>query len=291
MRRRHLALLVLGALLLAPSAVAVPGDPTPPVITVATHGTLGANGWYVSNVTVIWTVSEPEGPPLSTTGCDARTITADTTGVTVTCSATSDGGTTSTSRTVRIDRVPPTISSLRAKPGRRFADLAWKVSDETKRVEVIRSPGIRGAPQSVVYQGLSARHRDRGLTPGRKYRYTVAAYDEAANRSAREAIFVGRGALLDPAPGALVTSAPLLLWSRVSRATYYNVVLVRARRRVFSAWPVRPRLQLPRRWVYRGQHYRLRPGVYRWYVWPGFGSLSAGRYGGLLGGSTFVVDR
>ena len=124
--------------------------------------------------------------------------------------------------------------------------------------------------------------------PGRKYRYTIAVYDEAANRSTREVDFVGRGALLNPAPAERVSSAPLLVWTPVKRATYYNVVLVRGRR-VFSAWPTQPRLQLPRTWIFRGKRHRLGPGLYRWYVWPGFGRLSAGRFGGLLGGSTFVV--
>ena len=40
-----------------------------------------------------------------------------------------------------------------------------------------------------------------------------------------------------------------------------------------------------------GRRYGLRPGVYHWYVWPGYGRLAANRYGGRLGGSTFVVTR
>ena len=72
-------------------------------------------------------------------------------------------------------------------------------------------------------------------------------------------------------------------------ARYYNVILMRGRR-VFSAWPVRARLQLRRTWTYRGSRYKLRPGLYRWFVWPGRGKLSAGNYGRMLGGSTFVVS-
>jgi hypothetical protein len=60
---------------------------------------------------------------------------------------------------------------------------------------------------------------------------------------------------------------------------------------VLSAWPVRASFQLPRSWVYNGRRYRLRPGVYRWYVWPGIGRISANRYGALLGSSSFVVSR
>jgi hypothetical protein len=362
--RRSLALLGLGALLLAPSAAGVPGDPTPPEITVATFGTLGENGWYRSNVSVIWTVTEPEGPPLSTSGCDAKTLTADTVGTTFTCSATSDGGTTSKSKPIKLDKTAPavsgaadrppdasgwynraltvsfsgtdgtagieacssagysgpdnatasvsgtcrdkagnvgtaavsfkydatapTVSRVRTKPGNRVAHIAWKGSTDTQHVEVMRSPGMKGAPETVVYQGSAPSYRDTGLTAGRKYVYTVAVYDEAANRAVQSISFVARGALLDPAPGESVKSPPLLVWKRVKGAGYYNVQLMRGRR-VLSAWPTRARFQLRRSWVFRGQRYRLRPGVYRWYVWPGLGRLSAGRFGHLLGGSSFVV--
>jgi hypothetical protein len=126
--------------------------------------------------------------------------------------------------------------------------------------------------------------------PGRKYRYTLTSYDEAENRSERGVELTATGALLRPAPKARVSAPPLLVWTPVAGASYYNVVLVRARR-VFSAWPAKASLQVPRTWVYRGKHHRLRPGLYRWYVWPGFGRLSAGRFGRMLGGSTFVVTR
>ena len=84
---------------------------------------------------------------------------------------------------------------------------------------------------------------------------------------------------------------PFLSWARVRGASYYNVLLVYRGQRVFAAWPLRPRLQLGRSWTYHGRRYRLRPGLYRWYVFPGFGSLAAGRFGNLIGASTFVVTR
>ena len=96
-------------------------------------------------------------------------------------------------------------------------------------------------------------------------------------------------ALLAPRTGARVTAPPLLAWRRVARASYYNVQLYRGRLKVLSAWPVRTRLQLRARWTYLGQNRKLSPGVYRWYVWPGYGPARAHRYGALLGQSKFTV--
>ena len=107
--RRYLAMLVLGAggLLLTSGAIGspdVPGDPTPPVVTPVISGTLGLQGWYVTNVTLSWSIVDPESIILETTGCDTTTLTADTLGTTRTCSATSDGGTATVSKTIKLDK-------------------------------------------------------------------------------------------------------------------------------------------------------------------------------------------
>ena len=80
--------------------------------------------------------------------------------------------------------------------------------------------------------------------------------------------------------------SPRLSWTPVSGASYYNVQLVRGGT-IFSAWPLRTSMKLPRSWVYHGRRFHLHRGVYRWYVWPGFGKLSANRYGRLIGKSSF----
>jgi hypothetical protein len=75
--------LIAAALLVAPRAPGlpdVPGDPTPPVVIPVISGTLGNAGWYTSNVTVNWSVTDPESIILSTTGCNAITLTTDTVG-------------------------------------------------------------------------------------------------------------------------------------------------------------------------------------------------------------------
>jgi hypothetical protein len=365
--RLRLALIaaVVG-LLLVPGAGAVPGDPTPPTITPIVFGTLGLNGWYVTQVTLNWRVEDPESPDYSTSGCDAKTLTADTAGTKITCSAASDGGETIVSRTLKIDRTspgvggaaargpdangwynrpvtiafsgtdatsgvgpcssvgyagpdnpaavvtgtcrdnagnlgsgafslkydttPPTVGSLRTKAGKGSAEVSWIASPDTRLVEVMRAPGVNGSPFSVVYRGTASRFRDSGLAAGRKYTYQVAVLDEAANRFGQTVKHVGTGALLFPAPAQRVTAPPRLAWAPVKGAAYYNVQLFRGTR-VLVAWPATTSLQLQRTWVMNGRRYRLRPGRYRWYVWPGFGRLAANKYGARLGGSTFVFAR
>ena len=86
-------------------------DPTPPEIVPHTDGKLGNNGWYTSDVTVTWSVADAQSPSsITTAGCDPTTITTDTSGTTLTCAATSDGGTASRSVTVKRDSTPPTIN-------------------------------------------------------------------------------------------------------------------------------------------------------------------------------------
>jgi hypothetical protein len=332
------------------------------------YGTFGANGWYVTNVTLNWVI---EIPYSWSSGCNATTLTADTTGASFTCSAGNGttcpnppdcalttktvtlkrdatpptvnpvpgrppdangwynraltvtfGGTDATSQiasctqatyagpdspntsvsgscsdnagnqtaasyALKYDATPPTVTSFRVAPGNRKAKLDWNVKDASS-IRVVRTPGLKGAAQSVVFsgQGSTKGFTDRKLQPGRQYQYSLTATDVAANQTAKALAFLARGALLFPAPSAQVTKPPYLVWAPKRGASYYNVTLTRGRR-VFSAWPVKARLQLPRAWKYRGRSYKLRPGTYSWFVWPGYGSLSAGRYGKMLGGSTF----
>ena len=357
--------LIAGALILAPSAAGVDGDPTPPQISPTIAGTLGLSGWYRSNVTINWAVTDPESIILANPGCHAQTLTADTLETRITCTAVSDGGETSMTVKIKIDKTPPsaaavpsrppdannwysrplavsfsggdemsgiegctsasyagpdnadaalagscrdkagnvkgasfpfsydatapTIFGATAKRGNRSAELGWRKSSDTKLVQVLRAPGRGGAAESIVYPGGAAdSFRDTGLVPGRKYEYRVVGVDDAANRAEQKVDFIATGALLSPAPAESVTSPPVLVWTPVKGASYYNVQLIRGGK-VFSAWPARPGLRLRRTWIHNGRRHRLRPGVYRWYVWPGKGSIKAARYGKLLGSSTFVV--
>jgi hypothetical protein len=94
-----------------PEPSCVPSDTTPPVITPTVTATLGLNGWYTSDVTVSWSVSDPESGIASSGGCDSTTINSDTTGTTLTCFATNGAGlTNSVSVTIKRDATAPTVA-------------------------------------------------------------------------------------------------------------------------------------------------------------------------------------
>jgi|GEM_PF-1831257 len=97
-------------------------DSTPPVITPTVTGTLGNDGWYTSDVEVSWSVTDPECGISTSTGCDTTNVTADTNGVTFTCTATSGGGSSNQSVTIKRDASAPSVSCG-------SSDGAWHSSD------------------------------------------------------------------------------------------------------------------------------------------------------------------
>jgi hypothetical protein len=115
--RQHQSEPIVGALAatvdLAPYAVALlilePTDSTPPIITPTITGTAGRNGWYVSDVSVSWGVVDSESPISSQSGCGPSVITADITGMTLTCTATSAGGSATQSVEIKRDATAPIV--------------------------------------------------------------------------------------------------------------------------------------------------------------------------------------
>ena len=95
--------------------------------------------------------------------------------------------------------------------------------------------------------------------------------------------------LRSPRNGTVVKKPPKLVWLAAAKAAYYNVQLFRGSTKILSAWPRKTALSLQRKWNYKAKRYRLTPGAYTWYVWPGFGAISEVKYGSLLGSSSFTV--
>jgi hypothetical protein len=99
-------------------------DTTAPIITPSITGTSGANGWKVSDTTVSWSTADPESGIAQESGCDTTTLHTDTTGTSVTCSATNQEGLSGAyTATIKIDKTPPTVTS--ATPARPADRSGW----------------------------------------------------------------------------------------------------------------------------------------------------------------------
>jgi hypothetical protein len=175
-----------------------PADSTPPVITPNVSGTLGDNGYYTSNVNVSWTVTDAESAVSNTTGCDAQTVSADTNGVTFTCSATSAGGTSSQSVTVKRDATPPVIRLASRSPGAN--SYGWNNTAVTVRWNC--ADATSGAVSPGVSQTVGAEGQNQSAT---------GTCTDAAGNTASDTV---SGISIDKTPPALVPSVspnPVLL--------------------------------------------------------------------------------
>jgi hypothetical protein len=247
-------------------------------------------GWYHQPVTIEFDAQSFSGiasctPPVtyagpSTPGTSVGGTCVDTAGKTV-----------STTFPLAYDATPPALSAA-ALPADRSVALNWSASDiaPITSVTVIRTPGLRHARASTLYTGAAATYHDEKVRNGVRYSYTIIASDQAGNTSTKSIDVTPNPRLLAPLANAHVSSPPLLSWTPVRRASYYNVQLYRSGK-VLSAWPKHATFQLRGTWKFDGRRFRLKPGRYTWYVWPGFGKRSAARYGRAIGQGTFVVMR
>ena len=84
-------------------------DVTPPVIAATITGTVGDNDWHTGNVGITWGVMDDESDITGTSGCDAVSITSDQQETTYTCSASSLGGSSTESVSVKRDALDPVV--------------------------------------------------------------------------------------------------------------------------------------------------------------------------------------
>ncbi len=188
--------------------------------------------------------------------------------------------------------LPGSVRRATARAGDRTVLLGWAMPETPGIASVlVRRSVVGGSATKIEYRGLRTTFRSRGLRNGVTYRFVLIAFDRAGNPSGPVVLTATpRASLLTtPEYGARLASPPLLRWTAVAAAEYFNVQLYRNGIKILSTWPNVGRLKLTSRWRYGKSTYTLRPGVYTWYVWPGLGARADVRYGKLLGRSTFVV--
>jgi len=295
-------------------------DATPPSAEAKPERPPDRNGWYNRALTVSFLGQDAASgieacaPPVQYRGPDAPK-----TALSGTCRDKAANTSQPANFEFRYDTKPPVLARVKAEIASRGVVLRWTASKDAYSFAVVRQPGLKGRKPASVYDGRARTFTDRRLKPGVTYRYTVTAYDEAGNGAVKGLVVKpgvssvtstvtkpkvtkpeqtkptqakptgSKPSLRSPAAGARLVAPPLLAWSAVPSASYYNVQLYRDGAKIMTAWPRSPSLRLQASWTYGGRTFRLTPGRYTWYVWPGFGSPSTSRYGKLLGTRTFVV--
>jgi hypothetical protein len=224
------------------------------------------------------------------------------------------GNVAATTAPVRYDATPPAVSPVQVDSGDGQVTITWRVSPDTLQSSVQRSPGRDGDPSSTVYSGQSQTFTDDRVAGGTTYTYTIVAVDAAANAASTVVIVTPGASRTTTTVGSAETnpfvvgspagvslpagtkalrriSLPRLQWRKVPGARYYNVQVYRGPRKILSAWPVGTDLKLRASWTFKGRHYRLTPGRYDWYAWPGFGSRSEHRYGRMITHKRFTIPK
>lgn len=190
-----------------------------------------------------------------------------------------------------VDTTPPDPAGSfagRARAGR--VTLTWTapVASDFARVRIARQRG-NGAWKRLADLTGATQFTDRTVANDVLYRYRIVSYDTAGNASSPHYTRERPSRLFAPEWDAVHTRPPLVAWTAVRRATYYNIQLWRNGRKVLSRWPGRARYQLPATWRFGRRSYALSEGRYTLYVWPGFGGKAAARYGPLLGWTAFRI--
>ena len=145
-------------------------DATPPVVSHTISGTASGSGWYASDVTVTFSVTDPESAA-TTSGCAPQTVSVSTPvdGITITCVATSIGGTTSDVATIKLDKVSPVVT---------FTDNAGSYAvDQTVAITCLASDALSG----VVSTTCAPISGDAYSFSAGANTYTATATDHAGN--------------------------------------------------------------------------------------------------------------
>jgi hypothetical protein len=178
-----------GTTTIVPGQSACIADQTAPVITSSiTGGTPSASGWFsAAPVTVTFVIDDPETPDLVGDGCGPRRVAGSTsaTGTTVTCSATSPGGTTSVPVTVRVDaQAPRLVITGNAGTYRVAARVTIRCTAadglsgvESSRCGRINRPAWRLAPGGTTWSASATDRAGNTATTSTSYQVKVTSRD------------------------------------------------------------------------------------------------------------------
>jgi probable HAF family extracellular repeat protein len=136
-------------------SVMVKIDESAPLIAATLNPSPNAAGWNSGDVAVAWSVTDPESGVASSTGCIGQTVTTETAGTTLSCTATNQAGLSSTrSVTVKLDKTPP-VATCTATPS-----ILWPPNGAMVPVSIAVSVfDALSGPGAVTLQSIAINDR------------------------------------------------------------------------------------------------------------------------------------
>ena len=192
-----------------------------------------------------------------------------------------------------VDRTPPdAVVGFSARSAHLRVGLVWTkpIDVDFDRVRIWRKQGAAGVWKRLVERSAADAFTDRTVTNHVLYRYRIRSLDRAGNLSSPVEVEAWPSPIFSPRYHAVVHAPPLVDWRSAPRATYYNMQVWQDGRKILSTWPSRSQFRLRSSWTFQGRRHALSEGRVAVYVWPGYGSKAAARYGPLYGRSVFMFD-
>lgn len=172
-----------GGLTASASTTYIIVDPSAPIIGSAVNPASadGSNGWYKSDVSLTWTVSEPQSPnSLNKTGCVDQNITADQASTAYSCLATSAGGSAGpVSVSIKRDATRPTAPVAGFSKSAEYTDSASGTAWYKSNVTVSYS----GASDATSGIDTASYATAEEFTTTGAHRYSGTVKDNAGNES------------------------------------------------------------------------------------------------------------
>lgn len=270
------------------SPIKIDADPPTGIAAQLSRGP-DYNGWYNHPVGVSWGASDATSGVASCTSLTYSGPDSSSAGLTGSCTDNA-GNSAAASTVLDYDATAPVLGKVRVD-SKTSSDLVhWASTSPADTAVVERWARGHDDKRQTLFRGSGSAFSDGKVAPGLEYSYAVQTFDQAGNASQRIVVAGLPKVLLLGKTGYVPRAAtkPILRWSRVSGARYYNVQLFRGSKRIFAAWPAKNQLGLPAGWRWNGKRDRLSAGKYRWYVWAGFGARSFARYR-TVGSAQFIV--
>jgi hypothetical protein len=191
-----------------------------------------------------------------------------------------------------VDRTRPlAVVRFSARAGYRIVRLSWTkpIDVDYDHVRIWRKRAGATSWRRLADRVTADSLADRTVSNHVLYLYRIISFDHAGNASTARLTSGWPTPILRPAYDAVVHTPPLVDWRSVRNATYYNMQVWRNGRKILSVWPGASSYRLRSSWTFQGRRHMLSGGRVTVYLWPGFGSKAAARYGPLYGRTRFTL--